>query len=84
MARTHGWWRRGAPLKAHVPHGHWRTMTFLAALRVDRITAPVVFDGPINGESFKAYVEKALLPTLMAILSSWTTSARTKEALSAA
>lgn len=64
MARTHGWWRRGAPLKAHVPHGHWRTITFLAALRADRITAPCVFDGPINGDSFKAYVEQVLIPTL--------------------
>lgn len=64
MARTHGWWQRGAPLKAHAPHGHWRTMTFLAALRSDRITAPCVFDGPINGESFKAYVEQILVPTL--------------------
>jgi transposase len=64
MARTHGWWRRGLPLKAHVPHGHWRTMTFLAALRHDRITAPCVIDGPINGESFRAYVEQVLVPTL--------------------
>lgn len=64
MARTHGWWQRGAPLKAHVPHGHWRTMTFLAALRCDRITAPCVFDGPINGESFRAYIEQVLVPTL--------------------
>src|SRR5205809_5935528 len=51
MARTHGWWRRGSPLRAQVPHGHWRTMTFLAALRHDRIAAPCVIDGPINGES---------------------------------
>jgi len=64
MTRTHGWWRRGAPLKANVPHGHWRTMTFIAALRCDRITAPCVFDGPINGESFLAYVRQALVPTL--------------------
>jgi transposase len=64
MARTHGWWRRGVPLKAHVPHGHWRTMTFLAALRHDRIVAPCVIDGPINGESFRAYVEQVLVPTL--------------------
>jgi hypothetical protein len=42
MARTHGWWQRGIPLRAHVPHGHWRTMTFLAALRHDRIAAPCV------------------------------------------
>jgi transposase len=64
MTRTHGWWRRGAPLRAQVPHGHWRTMTFLAALRHDRITAPCVIDGPINGESFRAYVEQLLIPTL--------------------
>jgi DDE superfamily endonuclease len=64
MARTHGWWRRGAPLRAQVPHGHWRTMTVLAALRQDGITAPCVIDGPINGESFRAYVEQVLVPTL--------------------
>ncbi len=46
------------------PHGHWQTMTFIAALRVDRIDAPCVFDGPINGASFLAYVEHVLLPTL--------------------
>ena len=64
MARRHGWWRRGAPLRAQVPQGHWRTMTFLAALRHDQITAPCVLDGPINGASFKAYVEQLLVPTL--------------------
>ena len=64
MTRTHGWWRRGEPLLAKVPHGHWQTMTFLAALRHDGITAPLVLDGPINGESFKAYVEQILVPTL--------------------
>jgi transposase len=66
MTRTHGWWRRGAPLKAHAPHGHWHTMTFIAALRSDGITAPCLFDGPINGESFLAYVHQALVPTLRA------------------
>jgi transposase len=64
MTRTHGWWRRGAPLRAHVPHGHWRTMTFLAALRHDRIEAPCIVDGPINGETFRSYVEQFLVPTL--------------------
>ncbi len=64
MTRTHGWWQRGAPLKARVPHGHWRTMTFVAALRADRITAPCVFDGPLHGASFLAYVRPALVPTL--------------------
>jgi transposase len=47
-----------------VPHGHWHTMTFLAALRVDRMDAPCVFDGPINGRRFTAYVEQFLVPTL--------------------
>jgi len=64
MARAHGWHRRGEPLNAKVPHGHWRTMTFLAALRHDRITAPCVIDGPINGQTFLAYVEQILVPTL--------------------
>ena len=64
MARTHGWTRRGQPLNAKVPHGHWKTMTFVAALRHDRITAPFVLDGPINGEWFTAYVEQILVPTL--------------------
>jgi len=60
MTRTHGWWWRGERLLARVPHGHWQTMTFLAALRQDGITAPLVIDGPINGESFLAYVEQIL------------------------
>jgi transposase len=47
-----------------VPHGRWRTLTFLAALRCDRITAPCVIDGPINGTSFRAYIEQFLVPTL--------------------
>lgn len=55
MTRLHGWAPRGRKLKAKVPHGHWRTLTFLAALRCDRIDAPCVIDGPINGERFTAY-----------------------------
>ena len=55
---------RGERLVAKVPHGRWRTLTFLAALRCDRIEAPCVIDGPINGESFLAYVEQVLVPTL--------------------
>ena len=51
-------------LHARVPYGHWKTMTFLAALRSDRIDAPCVFDGPINAESFLAYVRQFLAPTL--------------------
>ena len=64
MARRHGRARRGQRLVAAVPHGHWQTSTFLAALRQDRITAPCVCDGAINGERFRAYVEQALAPTL--------------------
>ena len=64
MTRSHGRCLRGQRLVAKVPHGHWQTMTFLAALRSDRITAPCVLDGPVNGESFKAYVEQLLVPTL--------------------
>jgi transposase len=55
MTRTHGRARRGERLVAKAPHGRWRTLTFLAALRHDRIDAPCVIDGPINGESFLAY-----------------------------
>ena len=64
MTRRHGRSRRGTRLLAKVPHGRWRTLTFLAALRHDRIDAPCVIDGPINGKSFLAYVEQMLVPTL--------------------
>jgi transposase len=64
MTRTHGRCARGQRLVAKVPHGHWTTLTFVAALRVDAITAPCVLDGPINGRSFLAYVEQILVPTL--------------------
>jgi transposase len=64
MTRTHGRSRRGARLVAHAPQGRWRTLTFLAALRCDRIDAPCVIDGPINGQSFLAYVEQIPVPTM--------------------
>jgi DDE superfamily endonuclease len=64
MTRPHGRCARGTRLVAKVPHGRWRTLTFLAALRCDRIEAPCVIDGPINGRSFLAYVEQVLVPTL--------------------
>jgi transposase len=64
MTRTHGWAPRGKRLLAKVPHGRWETTTFLAALRHDRIDAPCLFDGPINGERFLAYVRQMLAPTL--------------------
>ena len=64
MAPLRGWGPKGRRLKGYAPHGHWRTMTFLAGLRMDGLTAPCVFDGPINGLSFRAYVEQILIPTL--------------------
>jgi transposase len=64
MAPLRGWAPRGQRLKAKVPHGRWKTMTFLAALRLDRVEAPWFIDGPINGERFRLYVEKVLVPTL--------------------
>jgi transposase len=64
MTRTHGRTQRGERLVAKAPHGRWRTLTFLAALRHDRIDAPCVIDGPINGESFLACVEQVLVPAL--------------------
>jgi transposase len=64
MAPLRGWGPRGQRLTGKAPHGRWRTLTFLAALRVDRIEAPCVFDGPINGERFRAYVEQFLVRTL--------------------
>ena len=64
MAPTHGRCRRGQRLYAKVPHGHWKTTTFIAALRHDGVAAPFVLDGPINGEWFLAYVKEVLVPTL--------------------
>ena len=64
MAPLRGWAPRGERLKAAAPHGHWKTMTFLAALRRDRVEAPWLLDGPIDGESFRTYVEQVLVPTL--------------------
>lgn len=64
MAPLRGWGPKGERLRGYAPHGHWRTQTFLGALRCDRLTAPCVFDGPINGECFRAYVEQQLVPTL--------------------
>ena len=64
MARRYGRCPKGQRLTMAVPHGHWKTTTFLAALRHDRIDAPCVIDGPMNGELFRAYVEQFLAPTL--------------------
>ena len=64
MAPLRGWGRKGKRLRGFAPYGHWNTMTFIAALRCDQLTAPCVFDGPINGQSFRAYVDQILVPTL--------------------
>jgi hypothetical protein len=59
-----GWGPRQQRLPARIPHGHGKTLTFVAALRHDRIDAPWVIDGPINGELFSVYVDKVLAPTV--------------------
>lgn len=64
MARTRGRAQRGQRLIAAVPHGHWHTTTFLCGLRHDRLVAPLVLDGAIDGPSFLAWVEQFLAPTL--------------------
>jgi transposase len=64
MTRPRGRSRRGTRLIASVPYGHWKTTTFVAALRTKGLTAPLVIDGPINGEVFLAYVQQQLAPTL--------------------
>lgn len=66
MARLYGWGQKGKRLRGFAHHGHWRTLTFLGALRADALAAPCVFDGPINGQCFRAYVEQVLVPTLKA------------------
>ena len=64
MARTHGRCRRGERLRASVPHGHWKTTTFVAGLRTTGMVAPYVLDGPINGDAFEVYVAQILVPEL--------------------
>lgn len=64
MARRYGRTFRGHRLVAKVPHGHWKTTTFVGALRVTGITAPLVVDGPMNGEVFLAYVKQELVKAL--------------------
>jgi transposase len=64
MVRHRGRSPRGERLVAGVPHGHWKTLTLVAALRIDRLTAPYVVDGAMDGPTFLAYVEQILAPTL--------------------
>lgn len=64
MARLHGRAPRGQRLRAAIPHGHWKTTTFVGALRLTGMTAPMVLDGPMTGEWFLAYTQQVLAPTL--------------------
>ena len=64
MAPLRGWSPQGQRLPGKVPYGRWTTMTFLAALRHDRVEAPWLIDGPIDGESFRLYIDRVLVPTL--------------------
>ena len=64
MAPIRGWGQKGKRLLGFAPDGRWRTLTFLAALRVNALTEPCVVDGPINGTIFRGYVEQFLVPTL--------------------
>ncbi|WP_426036228.1 IS630 family transposase [Cypionkella sp. TWP1-2-1b2] len=64
MTQTCSWATKRKRLPAKVPHGHWKTLTFLAGLRHDGIVAPFVLDGPINGDAFTAWLGQCLVPTL--------------------
>ena len=66
MIRLRGRSAKGKRLIDKTPHGHWKTSTLVAGLRGDGVVAPVVFDGPINGISFRAYLEQALVQVLRA------------------
>lgn len=64
MTRIRGRAKRGQRCRAAIPHGHWKTTTFTAGLRLDGLAAPMVLDGPMNGEAFRAYIEQVLVPEL--------------------
>jgi len=64
MARRHGWAPRGERLRLGIPHGHWKTTTFVAGLTLRGIIAPFVLDGPINRDAFETYIERVLVPSL--------------------
>lgn len=64
MARLRGRARKGHRCRASIPHGHWKTTTFTAGLRLSGIAAPMLLDGPMNGDAFLAYVEQVLAPEL--------------------
>ena len=64
MARRYGRGKKGARVPGAIPHGRWETSTFIAALRHDSFSTPLVLDGAMDGESFLAYIEQMLVPTL--------------------
>jgi transposase len=64
MARLYGRAARGERCRAPIPHGHWKTTTFVGALRLSGVTAPMTLDGAMTGAAFLAYVEQVLVPTL--------------------
>ena len=64
MARLRGRARRGQRCRAAIPHGHWKTTTFTAGLRLNGLAAPMLLDGPMNGDAFLAYIEQVLVPEL--------------------
>lgn len=64
MARLRGRAKRGERCVASLPYGHWKTTTFTAGLRQNGMVAPMVLDGPMNGDAFRAYVEQVLVPEL--------------------
>jgi transposase len=64
MARLYGWAPVGERCRDSVPFGHWKTMTFIAGLRLSGMTAPWVLDGPMDGEAFRVYVQQVLGPSL--------------------
>jgi transposase len=64
MARLYGRAPKGQRLRASIPHGHYKSTTFVAGLRLTGMMAPMVLDGPINASSFQAYVDQVLVPEL--------------------
>ncbi len=64
MARLYGRAPRGERCRAGTPHGHWKTTTFTAGLRLHGLAAPMILDGPMDGDAFRAYVEQVLVPDL--------------------
>jgi transposase len=64
MARLRGWAPRGQRCRAAIPHGHWKTVTFVGGLTVAGFVAPMLLDGPMDGEAFRAWCEQILAPAL--------------------